>query len=56
MCNICRVEIVSHLDVYLLIFAALTEDRIFEFYVAKRYRLTIFVRVLDTIIFFVKLN
>jgi hypothetical protein len=29
---------------------------IFGFYVTKRYRLTIFVRVLDTVIFFVKLN
>jgi hypothetical protein len=29
---------------------------IFGFYVAKRYRLTIFIRVLDTVIFFVKLN
>jgi hypothetical protein len=29
---------------------------IFGFYVAKYYRLTIFIRVLDTVIFFVKLN
>jgi hypothetical protein len=29
---------------------------IFEFYVAKRYRLMIFIRALDTVIFFVKLN
>jgi hypothetical protein len=29
---------------------------IFGFYDAKRYRLTIFIRVLDIIIFFVKLN
>jgi hypothetical protein len=29
---------------------------IFGFYVAKRYHLTIFIRVLDTVIFFIKLN
>jgi hypothetical protein len=29
---------------------------IFGFYVAKRYRLTIFVRVLDTVIFFRKIE
>jgi hypothetical protein len=51
MCNICRVEFVLDLDVYLY-----RTILIFGFYVAKRYRLTIFVRVLDTVIFFVKLN